>query len=203
MLLTEYVYLFARIVLADRAIFLQLMSATANATGLTEKYLFEGLLDQWWGKFDSMSEPRHRKLAAIGIALLVSTGKPEVLERLPTEVFNLWLDVFGEIKELQLLREEKTWGGTPSPSPSNLVRYWELSEAPAYYYQGTEGTPEYERRKAIYDKDPVRTTPLSTFVADSLREAEVICGPAQFHSNYLAKADPTVLKQLRDEIAKT
>ncbi|KAF8351332.1 armadillo-type protein [Amanita rubescens] len=203
MLLTEYVYLFARIVLADRAIFLQLMSATANATGLTEKYLFEGLLDQWWGKFDSMSEPRHRKLAAIGIALLVSTGRPEVLERLPTEVFNLWLDVFGEIKELQLLREEKTWGGTPSPSPSNLVRYWELSEAPAYYYQGTEGTPEYERRKAIYDKDPVRTTPLSTFVADSLREAEVICGPAQFHSNYLAKADPTVLKQLRDEIAKT
>jgi len=50
MLLTEYVYLFARIVLADRAIFLQLMSAAANATGLTEKYLFEGLLDQWWGK---------------------------------------------------------------------------------------------------------------------------------------------------------
>lgn len=49
-LLTEYVYLFARIVLADRAIFLQLMNATANATGLTEKYLFEGLLDQWWSK---------------------------------------------------------------------------------------------------------------------------------------------------------
>ena len=50
MLLTEYVYLFARIVLADRAIFLQLMSAAANAARLTEKYLFEGLLDQWWGK---------------------------------------------------------------------------------------------------------------------------------------------------------
>jgi hypothetical protein len=50
MLLTEYVYLLARIVLADRAIFLQLMNVTANATGLTEKYLFEGLLDQWWGK---------------------------------------------------------------------------------------------------------------------------------------------------------
>ena len=63
-----------------------------------------------------MSEPRHRKLAAIGIALLVSTGRPEVLERLPTEVFNLWLDVFGEIKELQLLREEKTWGYSNIPA---------------------------------------------------------------------------------------
>jgi hypothetical protein len=48
-----------------------------------------------------MSEPRHRKLTAMGIASLVSTGRPEVLQRLPTEIFNLWLDVFGEIKEAQ------------------------------------------------------------------------------------------------------
>lgn len=46
-----------------------------------------------------MSEPRYRKLAAMGIAALVATGRPEVLERLPGEIFNLWLDVFGEIKE--------------------------------------------------------------------------------------------------------
>jgi hypothetical protein len=57
-----------------------------------------------------MSEPRRRKLAAMGIASLVSTGRPEVLERLPTEIFNLWLDVFGEIREVQLRREEeKEW----------------------------------------------------------------------------------------------
>jgi hypothetical protein len=62
-----------------------------------------------------MSEPRHRKLAAMGIASLVSTGRPEVLERLPTEIFNLWLDVFGEIKELQLSREENTWGCSNIP----------------------------------------------------------------------------------------
>lgn len=48
-----------------------------------------------------MSEPRHRKLTALGIASLLSTGRKEVLERLPTEIFNLWLDVFGEIKEAQ------------------------------------------------------------------------------------------------------
>lgn len=46
-----------------------------------------------------MSEPRLRKLAAMGISNLVATGRPEVLERLPSEICNMWLDVFGEIKE--------------------------------------------------------------------------------------------------------
>jgi hypothetical protein len=46
-----------------------------------------------------MGEPRHRKLSAMGIASLVATGRPEVLQRLPTEIFNMWMDVFGEIKE--------------------------------------------------------------------------------------------------------
>ncbi|KAF8639750.1 hypothetical protein AX17_001012 [Amanita inopinata Kibby_2008] len=200
MLLTEYIYFFARIVMADRQMFLQLMVATASSTGLTEKYLFEGLLDQWWGKFDSMSEPRHRKLAAMGIACLVSTGRFEVLERLPTEIFNIWLDVFGEIKEIQLTTESDD--GSPSPSPRNLRRYWELSEAPPYYYQNTEGTPEYDRRKAIYENDPVRTMPLSVFVANRLQEVEAVCDPAVFQS-YLAKADPTVLKQIQGELTKT
>lgn len=48
-----------------------------------------------------MSEPRHRKLVALSTAALVSTCQPQILERIPTEIFNLWLDVFGEIKESQ------------------------------------------------------------------------------------------------------
>lgn len=52
-------------------------------------------------KFDNMSEPRHRKLTAMGIACLVSTARPEVLQRLPGEIFNLWLDVFGELREVE------------------------------------------------------------------------------------------------------
>jgi hypothetical protein len=97
--------------------FLQLMSATASSHNQLESGLWEGLLDQWWNRvrsfihffpittdqavsqFDNMSEPRHRKLTAMGIASLVSTGRPEVLHRLHSEIFNLWLDVFGEIKE--------------------------------------------------------------------------------------------------------
>lgn len=56
-------------------------------------------------QFDNMSEPRHRKLTAMGIASLVSTGRPEVLQRLPIEIFNLWIDVFYEIKEARLATE--------------------------------------------------------------------------------------------------
>lgn len=52
-------------------------------------------------QFDNMSEPRHRKLTAMGIASLVSTGRKEVLDRLSSEICNLWLDVFGEIKETE------------------------------------------------------------------------------------------------------
>lgn len=53
-----------------------------------------------------MSEPRYKKLVAMGIACLVATGRQEVLERLDGEIFNLWLDVFGEMKEsLQKLDE--------------------------------------------------------------------------------------------------
>jgi hypothetical protein len=54
-----------------------------------------------------MSEPRHRKLAALGIASLVSTGRPEVLDRLPNEIFNLWTDVFFEVKESKSLAENE------------------------------------------------------------------------------------------------
>jgi hypothetical protein len=52
-----------------------------------------------------MSEPRHRKLTGLGTAVLVSTARPEVLQRLSTDIFNLWLDVFGELKEAQERRD--------------------------------------------------------------------------------------------------
>lgn len=58
-------------------------------------------------KFDNVSEPRHRKLYAMGLAALVSTGRPEVLERLPTEVFDLWTDVFAELKEVQKQKDNE------------------------------------------------------------------------------------------------
>jgi len=47
-LLTEIVYMLARIMIADPQIFLQLMSATASSQNKAETVLYEGLLDRWW-----------------------------------------------------------------------------------------------------------------------------------------------------------
>lgn len=56
-----------------------------------------------------MSEPRHRKLTAMAMGSLVSTGRPDVLKRLSGETFNLWLDVLGEMKEALTNSEHEKW----------------------------------------------------------------------------------------------
>ncbi|KAJ6628769.1 armadillo-type protein [Mycena sp. CBHHK59/15] len=201
-LLTEHIYLMSRIVLADRQMFLQLMTATSTPA-LDESKLYEHLLDRWWGTWDNMSEPRHRKLAAMGIAALVSTARPDVLQRVPGDIFNIWTDVLLELKEAQLNAVAAAdEAGEPVPSPLNLQRHWELDEAPPAYYQSTEGTSEYNRRKAVYDRDPVRTMQLTAYIAAHLREAEAACGPQVFQDTYLSQADPAVLAMIQNQLSR-
>ena len=116
----------ARLTLLDPRAFLQYMRAAATRLRKPETELWEGLLDQWRQRvstprtyprksihsgssfqFDNISEPRHRKLYAMGLAALISTGRPEVLERLHNEVFDLWTDVFAELKEVQRQRDDE------------------------------------------------------------------------------------------------
>ncbi|KAI0375701.1 ARM repeat-containing protein [Pilatotrama ljubarskyi] len=192
MVLTEYVYVLARIAVADRQLFLQLVSATATAQNVKEELIWEPILNQWWNRFDNMSEPRLRKLTAMGIANLVSTGRPEVLDRLATEICNLWIDVFGEIKEAQ----------SNAANDPSLTLYWDKPFEEVY--TDAEDTPEYERRKAVFENDPVRTTPLAGFIGARLREAEAACGGgAELQSRYLAKAEPLLLKQIWDALNGT
>lgn len=190
-LLTEFVLVMARIALMDKHMFAQLVSASVPALNLSETEIWDGILNEWWRRFDNMSEPRHRKLAAMGMASLVSTGRHEVLERLHSEVCNLWLDVLCEIREAQVAKEE---GG-----PEVLYLYWD--SPPSSFYRDTEGTPEYARREASYQNDPARTTQLTTYIRACLAEAEAaIGGPAVLQERYLAKADPTVLAQIQAEL---
>jgi len=193
LLLTEYVLLFARIAIIDKQLFLQLISATASVMNITETELYDGILTQWWTRFDCMHQPRHRKLTAMGIASLVASGRNEVLERLPTEICNLWLDVFGELKEA---RERAEVDG----SPEALTLYWDHSAE--YLWQEAKDTPEFSRRQVIYDADPVRSVQLTAYIAACLHEAEsAVGGPAVLQAKYLAKTDETVLKQIRGELA--
>ncbi|KAG1752648.1 ARM repeat-containing protein [Suillus paluster] len=190
-LLTECIYLLARIAMADRQMFMQLVLATQTAN-LPETKIWEAVLDHWWRQFDHMSEPRHRKLAALGIASLVSTGRPEVLDRLPTEIFNLWTDVFFEVKESRNLAENE--------DASPLTLHWDLDQVPQSYYADSENTMEFDRRKMFLDNDPVRTIQLTNYVAAALQEAERTCGGVNIFNQYISKADPTLLKQLQDEL---
>ncbi|KIJ20291.1 hypothetical protein PAXINDRAFT_166384 [Paxillus involutus ATCC 200175] len=194
MILTECVFVLARIALADREMFLRLVSAASQVGNVQQEKVWEAILDQFWRQFDHLSEPRHRKLVALGIASLVSTGRHEVLERVPNEIFNLWTDVLYEVRESRKHTEDGEDGG--------LNLYWDNDNVPQSYYAKSEDTLEYERRKSVYERDPVRTLQLTTSLASALQEAESACGGAHiFKANYLDKTDPTVLKQLQTELA--
>jgi len=108
------------------------------------------------------------------------------------EVFDLWLDVFCELRENQNHTEDS---GTHSP----LRRYWDQNEAPTWYFRDSEDTPEYERRKHLYSIDPVQTYSLRDFVKAALAQAEAVTGPT-FQSVYLKDLDPTVKQQIEREL---
>ncbi|KAK7695434.1 hypothetical protein QCA50_000070 [Cerrena zonata] len=189
-LMTMYIYFLARVAIADKQVFQQLVSLAAPAINMSETLVWEGIMSQWWNRFDNMSEPRYRKLTAMGIASLVSTGRPEVLDRLSSEVCNLWLDVFSEIKEAHERAEE---------DPSGLTLYWDKPAEDLFV--DYEGTAEFDRRKTIYDNDSVRTTRLTQYVGAKINEAEAACGGgAVLQAQWLAKADATVLKQIQDSL---
>ncbi|KAH8118388.1 ARM repeat-containing protein [Phellopilus nigrolimitatus] len=195
-LLTEHVCLFARMALNDAVVLSQLVSAAAPTVNKLESELWNELLNQWWRRFDNMSEPRYRKLTAMGIACLVATGRAEVLERLTGEIFNLWLDVFGEMKEALVEISGEESQSTLSP----LVTFWrDNGSVLPGSLDHLEGTPEYERWREIYGHDPVETEKLTTFVAQRLQRAHEIYGPT-LEERYLRDADPGVLKQLNEEL---
>lgn len=191
--LTDCIFILARIAVADREMFLRLVSAAAHVSGVPEDKIWEPILDQYWRQFDHMSEPRHRKLAAMGIAALVSTGRNEVLDRLPNEIFNLWTDVLYELKESLRTEDGDDNGG--------LKLYWDVDVVPDSYY-GPQDTLEYDRRKLVHERDPVRTVQLTSYFGSALQEAERACGGAQvFKEKYLDKTDPTVLMQLKTSLS--
>ncbi|KAH8106154.1 ARM repeat-containing protein [Cristinia sonorae] len=189
-LLSGYVLVLARIAIADNRLFVQLMSLTGPVLNMPESQVWEDTLNQWWARFDNIYEPRQRKLVAMGISRLVATGRPEVLERLHTEVCNIWTDVFGELREAMERANEE--------GPESLTLYWDRQ--PDELFDDCKGTLEFGRRTTAYESDIVRTTQLTTYVRAAIQEAEMICGPAVFYEKYLSKIDPAVMKQIQKEL---
>ncbi|KIM21025.1 hypothetical protein M408DRAFT_81094 [Serendipita vermifera MAFF 305830] len=100
LVLVEVINLFARMILQDSAVFVQLVVLSSDVLGKPADYLMNGFLDQWWAKFDNIVDAPRRKLVALATAELLATGNSEIIDRISSsEAFNIWLDVLGELKE--------------------------------------------------------------------------------------------------------
>lgn len=193
--LLEQIHVLARTALVDAPMFLKLMQGACEQTpALSELQVWDGLLDHWIGKFDNMSEPQYRKLTAMSLAALAATGRVDVLKRLPAEVYNLWLDVLYEIKEMA---EERP--GSPGPL---FIRNWETEDPPHDFFDGSEETAEYERRRRMWDNDPVRTIKFTAFLDARLRDAEASVGFAVFQAECIAKTDQSLIEQITKELRR-
>ena len=51
----------------------------------------------------------------------------------------------------------------------------------------------------VFETDPVRTTSLTGYIAERLREAEAACGGG-LQTRFLSKADPLLMKQIQDAL---
>ncbi|ELU45949.1 ran binding protein 11 [Rhizoctonia solani AG-1 IA] len=166
----------------DPNVFNQLITAGATAHQAQEGPLFEGLLDQWWNK-----------LTGMGIAALVSTGRHEIMDRLSTEILNMWMDIHGELKESQVAMDEWIKGG--SNPDEELHLHWERggNTPPDTFMRGSEDTPEEARRKQVK---------FTTFVAEKMQQGTVACGGQEvLQTKYLKHAEPALLQQLEVALA--
>lgn len=94
----------------------------------------------------------------MGIARLVATGRPDVLDRLPTEICNMWIDVFGELREaIERAADEgyAVFVHTQRPhterlfinSEGKLTLYWDRQ--PEELFEDCKDTLEYGRRVTV------------------------------------------------------
>ena len=62
--------------------------------------------------------------------------------------------------------------------------------------------PSHFQHQQVFKTDPVRNVPLTAYIAERLREAEVATGSGSALQNqYLSKADPLLMKQIYDALA--
>ncbi|QRV87915.1 importin beta N-terminal domain [Ceratobasidium sp. AG-Ba] len=202
-ILADHICIFSRMILQDPNVFIHLIVAGAAAHQAADSPLFEGLLDQWWNKFDVMSEPRLRKLVGMGIAGLVSTGRHEVMDRLASEILNMWMDIHGELNESKVAMEEWIQNGSV-PEEEPLYLHWakDAHIPPDSFMKDSEGTLEEERRKKVWENDPIRKIKFTAFVAEKMQQGTAVVGGQEvLQAKYLKNAEPALLQQLEVALA--
>lgn len=184
--LSKFILFFSRICIVDTEMFIQLVRMSAASLNVAEEVALGYLLDRWWDKWDNLVDNYERKLSASGLARLVASGHQTVLERLPGEISNVFIDVLAEIKERRMESEE---GGNPVVN---------ITPNPMLNDVGDEGTAEKTRKLAIYSNDPLSSFTLPQFISHSLAHAQQTFsgGPDAFNERYFMQADQAVTTQL-------
>lgn len=159
------------------------------------------VLSQWCSKFDNMGQPRDRKLCVLGTAAVVRAGRSEAVPYL-SDLFMLWHQLIEEANETDIGDAEiyyviddytnpneylaKTSSGLAVEPDSNELRR-ELQE------EEQSRIPEAQRKRKIWEVDPVHTIPVKPFLKESVVQFQ---SQSQDHANALGRVDNSVLETL-------
>ncbi|KAG9082993.1 hypothetical protein FS749_006380, partial [Ceratobasidium sp. UAMH 11750] len=117
-------------------------------------------------------------------------------------------DVLNASDLLFQLANVSTW-----PEPVHTSEYfWDMLKAviqdkdahvpPDSFMRESEGTLEEERRKRVWENDPIRKIKFTTFVAEKMQQGTVACGGQEvLQAKYLKNAEPALLQQLEVALA--
>ncbi|RKP07868.1 armadillo-type protein [Thamnocephalis sphaerospora] len=92
-----YFSVMARVIMADRVSFLQVLQAAAGHLGVQQDKMLDKLLNTWFDRFDNISHPKYRKLCALALTELLASGGAEMLPWFGHFTL-VWTDVLTEIQ---------------------------------------------------------------------------------------------------------
>lgn len=183
--------IFARVVLSNASVFLQLFQLPSSESG-TPTDLFLGLLDVWIDRFDSISSPPSRKISALALCALLTAPVPGVLSRvggIAACVTAVWFELEGPDAGPERMGIDylAAWS---APKLDDLPLSVNLSDA-----EGEGG-----RRRLSLAQSPVATLKLSMFCKQQMEVAASVHG-AGVLNEALNGMDGTLQVQLQQMLS--
>ncbi|KAK5148835.1 hypothetical protein LTR04_000446 [Oleoguttula sp. CCFEE 6159] len=201
MIETDYFAVLARILLASTDTFL----AAIESVEPLESGMYS-LLEEWFSHFENIGDPSRKKLMALALTSLLSTGpswRPNsttvtttagpaqrngILNHLQS-LMTMWTDLITELADSS---EGDPNNNTTDNTTDSLV-YPPPSPPPA---AATPEAPEDERRRRLTYSDPVHTINTAAFVKHHLQQAVATCpgGVEVFEREWVGRVDADVIR---------
>ncbi|KAI8056617.1 armadillo-type protein [Syncephalis plumigaleata] len=178
----HYFVILSRVILADRAAFLQILY------DITE--IFGVFLNTWFERFDNIGHPKQRKLCAMALTELFVSGDAVVLDYFIQFVI-VWTEVLYEIR---------SENGT-----DDLIHetHEPIMDEDVYQTQSlSTDTEEEKRRRTLLSTDPVHTMDLKQQVQHSLSICDDVLGMPGALQRVQSELDTDLAIQLRDRLSR-